>query len=93
MMLCIVEIFGLMIQGEGVLIGQFMVFICVGGCDYCCLWCDSLYVVDSQYCYDWMLMQFDVVFVCVCDLLGGQLLIVLIFGGNLVIQDFGLVIV
>lgn len=93
MILWIVEIFGLIIQGEGVLIGELIVFVWVGGCDYCCSWCDSLYVVDSVYCYIWIVMSYEVVFDKVCILFFGQLIIVLISGGNFVIQDFGLLIV
>jgi 7-carboxy-7-deazaguanine synthase len=40
------EIFGPTIQGEGALLGQKTHFIRFGGCDYRCVWCDSMYAVD-----------------------------------------------
>lgn len=39
------EIFGPVIQGEGIMAGQQTIFIRFGGCDYRCSWCDSLHSV------------------------------------------------
>lgn len=41
----VVEIFGPTIQGEGILIGRQTHFLRLGGCDYRCIWCDSLHAV------------------------------------------------
>lgn len=41
----IVEIFGPVIQGEGAMIGRQTHFVRLGGCDYRCSWCDTLYAV------------------------------------------------
>lgn len=41
----IIEIFGPVIQGEGAMIGQQTHFVRLGGCDYRCAWCDTLYAV------------------------------------------------
>lgn len=41
----VVEIFGPTIQGEGLLIGRQTHFVRLGGCDYRCVWCDSLHAV------------------------------------------------
>ncbi len=41
----IVEIFGPVIQGEGAMIGRQTHFVRLGGCDYRCAWCDTLYAV------------------------------------------------
>ncbi|MDP9357529.1 MAG: 7-carboxy-7-deazaguanine synthase QueE [Chloroflexota bacterium] len=41
----IVEIFGPVIQGEGAMIGRQTHFVRLGGCDYRCTWCDTLYAV------------------------------------------------
>jgi 7-carboxy-7-deazaguanine synthase len=42
----VIEIFGPTIQGEGAEAGLPCNFIRVGGCDYRCTWCDSMYAVD-----------------------------------------------
>lgn len=44
----IVEVFGPTIQGEGPLAGAPSYFVRVGGCDYRCSWCDSLYAVEPD---------------------------------------------
>jgi 7-carboxy-7-deazaguanine synthase len=41
----IIEIFGPVIQGEGAMIGQQTHFVRLGGCDYRCAWCDTMYAV------------------------------------------------
>jgi len=41
----VVEIYGPTIQGEGLLIGLPTLFLRLGGCDYRCSWCDSLFAV------------------------------------------------
>jgi len=43
--LAVVEIFGPTIQGEGLLIGRQTHFVRFGGCDFRCVWCDSLHAV------------------------------------------------
>jgi 7-carboxy-7-deazaguanine synthase len=40
------EIFGPTIQGEGAEAGLATHFLRVGGCDYRCSWCDTMYAVD-----------------------------------------------
>lgn len=42
----VIEIFGPTIQGEGAEAGVPTHFIRLGGCDYRCSWCDTLYAVD-----------------------------------------------
>ena len=41
----VVEIFGPVVQGEGAMIGRQTHFVRFGGCDYRCVWCDSLFAV------------------------------------------------
>lgn len=41
----IIEIFGPVIQGEGAMIGHPTHFVRLGGCDYRCAWCDTIYAV------------------------------------------------
>jgi 7-carboxy-7-deazaguanine synthase len=42
----VVEIFGPTIQGEGAEAGMPTHFVRVGGCDFRCSWCDTMYAVD-----------------------------------------------
>lgn len=42
----VIEIFGPVIQGEGLLAGAPTHFIRFGGCDYRCSWCDSMFAVE-----------------------------------------------
>src|SRR3954469_6852093 len=42
----VIEIFGPTIQGEGAEAGIATHFVRVGGCDYRCSWCDTMYAVD-----------------------------------------------
>ncbi|WP_113913105.1 7-carboxy-7-deazaguanine synthase QueE [Roseovarius dicentrarchi] len=83
------EIFGPTIQGEGALIGVPTVFVRTGGCDYRCVWCDSLHAVDSDYRRDWAPMSAGAVMDEVRRLSGGQPLTVTLSGGNPAIQPLG----
>jgi 7-carboxy-7-deazaguanine synthase len=85
----IAEIFGPTIQGEGVLIGEPTVFVRAGGCDYRCVWCDSLHAVDSAFRDTWAPMSTGQIWDDIVRLSGGQALTVSISGGNPAIQDFG----
>ncbi|MFN3526350.1 MAG: 7-carboxy-7-deazaguanine synthase QueE, partial [Paracoccus sp. (in: a-proteobacteria)] len=78
----IAEIFGPTIQGEGVLIGEPTVFVRAGGCDYRCVWCDSLHAVDSAFRDTWSPMSTGQIWDEVVRLSGGQALTVSISGGN-----------
>lgn len=44
----VVEVFGPVLQGEGVLAGLPTHFVRFGGCDFRCLWCDSMYAVEPE---------------------------------------------
>lgn len=47
------EVYGPVCQGEGALIGKPTIFVRLGGCDYRCAWCDSLYAVLPQFRKEW----------------------------------------
>jgi len=85
----IAEIFGPTIQGEGAVIGAPTVFVRAGGCDYRCVWCDSLHAVDQDYRGSWAKMRTEEVFAEIERLSGGVPLTVSLSGGNPAIQDFG----
>jgi len=84
----IAEIFGPTIQGEGALIGVPTVFVRTGGCDYRCVWCDSMHAVDSAYRHDWAPMTPGAVFAEI-ERLAPHPLMVTLSGGNPAIQDLG----
>jgi 7-carboxy-7-deazaguanine synthase len=42
----VIEVFGPTIQGEGAEAGTPTHFVRLGGCDYRCTWCDTMYAVD-----------------------------------------------
>lgn len=44
----VIEIFGPTIQGEGMVVGQKMMFVRTAGCDYSCSWCDSSFTWDGS---------------------------------------------
>ena len=44
----VVEIFGPTVQGEGAEAGIPTHFVRVGGCDFRCSWCDTMYAVDPE---------------------------------------------
>ncbi|MEO9649146.1 MAG: 7-carboxy-7-deazaguanine synthase QueE [Roseobacter sp.] len=84
----VAEIFGPTIQGEGALIGEPTVFVRSGGCDYRCVWCDSLHAVQSAYRHTWAAMSTQEVWAEVSRLSAGNPLTVSLSGGNPAIQDF-----
>ena len=87
--ICISEIFGPTIQGEGLLIGLPTVFVRTGGCDYRCSWCDTLHAVDSEYREDWKPTSVDDIWAEVTKLSGGKPITVSLSGGNPAIQPLG----
>lgn len=88
-MIRVAEIFGPTIQGEGVLIGQPTVFVRTGGCDYRCVWCDSMHAVDTAHRADWRPTTTEDVYAKIHDLSGGVPITVSLSGGNPAIQPFG----
>ncbi len=87
--ICISEIFGPTIQGEGSFIGQPTVFVRTGGCDYRCTWCDTLYAVENRFRKDWTNMSAHQILEKVRILSGGRPLMVSLSGGNPALQPLG----
>ena len=81
------EIFGPTIQGEGVLSGVPSVFIRTGGCDFRCLWCDSLYAVLPKHKGDWIKMTSHEVLEEV-ERISPPPIVLTLTGGNPALQDF-----
>lgn len=86
-LLTISEIFGPTIQGEGPVCGSPSVFIRVGGCDYRCVWCDTLYAVLPENRRQWKRMSTGDVWSEVKALHDTPILVTL-SGGNPAIQPF-----
>ena len=87
--ICISEIFGPTIQGEGAFIGQPTVFVRTGGCDYRCTWCDTLYAVENRFRKDWIDMSAQEILAQVSILSDGHPLMVSLSGGNPALQPLG----
>jgi 7-carboxy-7-deazaguanine synthase len=90
-MIRISEIFGPVIQGEGIHIGEPTIFVRVGGCDYRCSWCDTMYAVDPIHRADWHPMSDADICAAVQELSSKPILITL-SGGNPALYDFANVI-
>lgn len=82
MKLRISEIFGPTLQGEGALIGTPTLFIRLGGCDYRCHWCDTLYAVLPEHKNEWAPMSVPSIMQKVFDLSHERPMLVTISGGN-----------
>ncbi len=80
------EIFGPTVQGEGPLIGRPTVFVRTGGCDYRCIWCDTLYAVLPEYRAEWVLMTPAEIVGRVDALAGSKPVLVSLSGGNPALQ-------
>ncbi len=85
--LLISEVFGPTIQGEGVLIGRPTIFVRLGGCDFRCSWCDTLYAVLPEFKADWKPAPHAQVLERVLQLSRGRGILVTLSGGNPALQD------
>ena len=85
----IIEIFGPTIQGEGAEAGIPTHFVRVGGCDYRCAWCDTMYAVDPavvRATAEWLRAEEIVSRVAA---LNGRPLWTTISGGNPALHELG----
>src|SRR5215467_5393614 len=80
------EIFGPTVQGEGPLIGQPTVFVRTGGCDYRCVWCDTLYAVLPEHRSEWVLMTPTEIERRIDELASNNPVLVTLSGGNPALQ-------
>jgi len=85
-MIRVCEIFGPTVQGEGPLIGKPTVFVRLGGCDYRCTWCDTLFAVLPEYSDTWMPMSAEDIIDRVKTLTGGTPILITLSGGNPAMQ-------
>lgn len=81
------EIFGPTLQGEGPLIGKPSVFVRVGGCDYRCNWCDTLYAVLPEYKNEWQKLNEEEILAQVLLLTQNNPILVTVTGGNPALYD------
>lgn len=82
------EIFGPTLQGEGQLIGAQTIFVRLGGCDYRCSWCDTLYAVLPENKPNWHTMTARQIMTRVDALApDGNPLLVTLSGGNPALYD------
>lgn len=85
--LLVSEIYGPVIQGEGPVVGVPTVFVRLGGCDYRCEWCDSLYAVLPKYKNEWIKMTPKEIISTVDHLSKGAPVLVTLSGGNPALQN------
>lgn len=85
----ICEIFGPTVQGEGPLIGRPTIFVRTGGCDYRCVWCDSLFAVLPEYKAAWRQVSPQEILGEIQELSGNVPLPISLSGGNPALQGFG----
>jgi len=56
------------VQGEGDVVGMTTTFVRLGGCDYRCVWCDSMFSVLPEYKSSWSMMDASQVADAVLDI-------------------------
>jgi 7-carboxy-7-deazaguanine synthase len=84
----VVETFGPTIQGEGPDAGLAATFIRLGGCDFRCSWCDSMYAVDPAQVRDATRMTTNELFLEIAGTLA-QIDVVVLSGGNPALHECG----
>ncbi len=87
--ICVSEIYGPVVQGEGAVIGKPTVFVRTGGCDYRCSWCDTKFAVLPEYRETWEKMTTEEVFAEVRRLSRNRPILVTLSGGNPALQPLG----
>jgi 7-carboxy-7-deazaguanine synthase len=85
----VIEIFGPTIQGEGAEAGLPTHFVRLGGCDYRCTWCDTMYAVDPKTVRETSRAMTDGEIVRAVRRLPGRPAWVTISGGNPALHQLG----
>lgn len=87
--LLVSELYGPVIQGEGIVAGRPTIFVRMGGCDYLCSWCDSLYAVDAKkYKGTWFRMTSEEILIR-CQKLAPSPMLITLSGGNPALHPLG----
>ncbi|MEO6390812.1 MAG: 7-carboxy-7-deazaguanine synthase QueE, partial [Pyrinomonadaceae bacterium] len=87
--LVISEIYGPVIQGEGPLVGMPTIFVRTGGCDFACVWCDSMHAVDKErYGDSWEHLSTNDVLDTILTRSRGFPMLVSLSGGNPALMPF-----
>lgn len=82
-MIYVDELFGPTLEGEGSHMGEPVVYVRTGRCDYACQWCDSMHAVDhKKYQHEWRLMSIKDIFRELHERTGGNPFLITISGGN-----------
>ncbi len=88
----VIEIFGPTIQGEGAEAGVPTHFVRLGGCDYRCSWCDTMYAVEPQTVRETARRMTGEEIVAAVHALPGRPEWVSISGGNPALHELGAVV-
>jgi 7-carboxy-7-deazaguanine synthase len=86
------EIFGPTIQGEGAEAGLPTQFVRLGGCDYRCVWCDTMYAVEPKIVRETSRPMTDAEIVRAVSELPGRPDWVTLSGGNPALHELGRVV-
>src|SRR3954470_13694941 len=85
----VIEIFGPTIQGEGAEAGLPTHFVRLGGCDFRCSWCDTIYAVEPAQVRAHAQPMSGAQIVDAVSTLPGRPQWVTVSGGNPALHEFG----
>lgn len=85
----VVEVFGPTVQGEGPSVGERVWFVRLGGCDYRCSWCDTMYAVTPSEVRKAPKLTVDEIVTALYDNHYERRGIIVLSGGNPVLHELG----